>query len=119
MNPSISLEQLKRALQLKEQINDLQSKLSTLLESSPTMPRGRKSVQSDALPKGKGGMSAAGRERIAAAQRARWAKAKGGLATQKVGNTSKRNMSAAARAKIAASARARWKKAKAAGKSTL
>jgi hypothetical protein len=51
-------------------------------------------------------MSAAGRKRIAAAQRARWAKTK---QAQKP----KRTMSASARRKIAAAQRARWAKAKA------
>jgi hypothetical protein len=51
-------------------------------------------------------ISAAGRKRIAAAQRARWAKTK---QAQKP----KRTMSASARRKIAAAQRARWAKAKA------
>src|SRR5438876_12328112 len=61
-------------------------------------------------------ISAAGRARIAAAARARWAKVKG---QQKVvpiaqaGKTGKRTMSAAARRKIAAAQRARWAKVKA------
>ena len=64
----------------------------------------------------KGGMSAAGRARIAEAQRKRWAKihAKGTKS-----KPAKRKMSAAGRAKIAAAARARWAKAKAAGKTSL
>ena len=53
-------------------------------------------------------MSAKGRARIAAAQRARWAKVKG----QKVVpiQSAKRTMSASARRKIAAAQRARWAK---------
>jgi hypothetical protein len=50
-------------------------------------------------------MSAAGRKRIAAAQRARWARARG-----KAKVAPKRTMSARSRAKIAAAQRARWKK---------
>ena len=53
-------------------------------------------------------ISTAGRARIAAAQRARWAKVKGKVITSK-----KRTMSAAARKKIAAAQRARWAKVKA------
>lgn len=60
-------------------------------------------------PRGK--ISAAGRVRIAAAQRARWAKVRGtissGLAMPK-----KRTMSSAARKRIAAAQRARWAKVK-------
>jgi hypothetical protein len=53
-------------------------------------------------------ISAAGRARIAAAQRARWAKEKGKFGTRK-----KRTLSAAARKKIASAQRARWARAKA------
>ena len=53
-------------------------------------------------------VSAAGRRKIAAAQRARWAKVRG------KGNilTPKRTMSASSRRKIAAAQRARWAKIK-------
>lgn len=62
--------------------------------------------------KGKNNMSAAGRARIAAAQKRRWAKmkSKGG---------SGRKMSAAAKKAISLAAKLRWKKAKAAGKNRL
>jgi hypothetical protein len=50
-------------------------------------------------------ISAAGRKRIAAAQRARWAK-------QKQAQKPKRTMSATARRRIAAAQRARWAKVK-------
>lgn len=59
-------------------------------------------------------ISAAGRARIAAAQRARWTKIRAGENT--TGGTSspgKRKMSAAARARIAAAQRARWAKVRA------
>jgi hypothetical protein len=59
-------------------------------------------------------MSPGGRARIAAAQRARWAKVKGqSVAPVK---TVKRVMSASARRKIAAAQRARWAKVRAAKK---
>jgi len=58
-------------------------------------------------------ISAAGKARIAAAQRARWAKARG---TSAGSAPKKRTMSAAARRKIAAAQRARWAKVKAAQK---
>jgi hypothetical protein len=54
------------------------------------------------------GISAAGRQRIAAAQRARWAKIKGRRVVSIA--THKRTMSPAARRKIAAAQRARWAK---------
>jgi hypothetical protein len=60
-------------------------------------------------------LSATGKARIAAAQRARWAKVKSG---QKQSRTpKKRTMSVAARKRIAAAQRARWAKLKAQKKS--
>ena len=58
-------------------------------------------------------LSAAGRARIAAAQRARWAKVRGkaGVAAKAVPKV-KRTLSVAARRKIAAAQRARWAKLK-------
>jgi hypothetical protein len=53
-------------------------------------------------------LSPAARERIAAAQRARWAKARGAKASPPA-----RTMSKAARNRIAAAQRARWAKARA------
>jgi hypothetical protein len=55
---------------------------------------------------GKRQISAAGKERIATAQKARWAKVRGESARPK------RTMSAASRKKIAAAQRARWAKVK-------
>jgi len=60
-------------------------------------------------------LSAAGRKRIAAAQRARWAKIRGGKQNI-VAMPKKRTMSAAARRKIAAAQRARWAKFRAQSK---
>jgi hypothetical protein len=63
----------------------------------------------------RGAMSAPGRARIAAAQRARWAKVKAESGNPSVVTShKKRSMSASARRRIAAAQRARWAKAKAA-----
>jgi hypothetical protein len=63
-------------------------------------------------------ISAAGRARIAAAQRARWAKVRsnGGRKQNVVSMPKKKTMSAAARRKIAAAQKLRWAKVKAAQK---
>ena len=62
-------------------------------------------------------MSEAGRARIVAAQRARWAKVKAERKEAKVvPMPKKRTMSASARKRIAAAQRARWAKVKAAKK---
>jgi hypothetical protein len=65
-------------------------------------------------------ISAAGRARIAAAQKARWAKVRrNGAQMQNVVRMPKRKtMSAAARGKIAAAQRARWARVKVAQKKT-
>jgi len=57
---------------------------------------------------GRSGISTTGRQRIAAAQRARWAKIKGRKVVSIA--THKRTMSPAARRKIAAAQKARWAK---------
>ena len=104
---NLSSQQLRRIADLKEKIDSLQYELSRLANGAVS---GRRK---------KFGMSAAGRARIAAAQKARWAKFHAATKPAKTGSRRKRRMSAAARAKIAAAARARWAKAKAAGKKAL
>ena len=109
---SLSAKQLRRAADIKEKIATLQSELEEYLGVVVS------SVSNFLAPaKRKSRMSAAGRARIIAAQKARWAKVKAGKPARKAAG--KRKMSAAARAKIAAAARARWAKAKASGKKAL
>jgi len=98
---SLSAEQLRRAAAIKDQIDTLENELGKILGGGAGSAGGRRV------------MSASARARIAAAQKARWAKVKGS------GGAPRRKMSAAARAKIAAAARARWAKAKAAGRKSL
>ena len=57
-------------------------------------------------------ISASGRRRIAAAQRARWAKVRAKKVVSIAAKPAKRTMSASARRKIAAAQRARWAKVK-------
>ena len=101
-------KQLRKLASLKDRIASLEAKISRLFGGSTT-PK-------SSTPKKKHKISAAGRARIAAAARARWAKAKGKKVAVK---PVKRKMSAAARAKLAAFAKARWAKIKAAGKKAL
>ena len=66
---NLSVQQLRKAADLKDEIADLENELSQLLGSAAEpivtkTPKGRK----------KRGMSAAGRARVAAAQKARWVK---------------------------------------------
>jgi hypothetical protein len=103
---SLSAQQLRRAAAIKEQIDALQSELGKILGGASESGNGRRT------------MSASARARIAAAQKARWAKVKGNSAGKSNGSR-RRRMSPAARAKIAAAAKARWAKAKAAGRKSL
>jgi hypothetical protein len=109
---NLTSNQLRQVADLKDKIEMLQERIGKLLGSSS------KSA-THAGPKKKRKMSAAGRARIAAAQKARWAKMKGKKLSAKPVKKAKRKMSAAARAKISAAAKKRWAKAKAAGKKRL
>jgi hypothetical protein len=100
--------QLRKAADLQDKIAKLQSELTAILGSeSKVAPKAAK-------PAKKRGMSAAGKARIAAAQKLRWAKvnaAKGKTAAPKAAAKpakKKFTMSAAAKAKISAAAKARW-----------
>jgi hypothetical protein len=119
---------------------DIQEKIQSLQEEPGELLGGPDETAAAEAPK-KRRMSAAGRARIAAAARARWAKIKGtapkrkmsaqGLANIRAGvakrmaaqgkaiQKPKRKMSAAGRAALSAAAKARWAKAKRAGKSRL
>jgi hypothetical protein len=106
---SLTAAQLNQAAGIAEKIEKLNAELSALLGTSETTV----SLAGKRGPK-KGGMSAAGRARIAAAQKARWAKAKAAKAEAKVEpKPGKRTMSAAGRLAISKAAKARWAKAKA------
>ena len=114
---SLTSAQLKQAADIKDKIEALNKELGSLLGAST------KTVKPAA--KAKKGMSAAGRAKVAAAQRARWAKihaAKGKNPTAKAvvkaakPAKKKNKMSAATKAIISAKAKARWAKIKAAKK---
>jgi hypothetical protein len=109
---NLTSKQLRQAANLKEKIVALEKELNQLFGSTAKPVTGP-------APKKRWKMSAAGRARIAAAAKARWAKVKGQKTAAKPVKKAKRKMSAAARAKIAAAAKARWKKAKAQGKNSL
>jgi hypothetical protein len=111
---NLTASQLNKAAGIAEKIEQLNAELAALLGASAPEVK----IPGKRGPK-KGGMSAAGRARIAAAQRARWAKAKGQkpeVAAQPA-KPAKRKMSAAGRARIIAAQKARWAKVKAAKKS--
>jgi hypothetical protein len=121
MFENLSSKQIAKAAHLKERIENLQGELEKILGGQGTSASGSARSSNKGRPAGKGGMSAAGKARIVAAQKARWAK----FNAKKPSNGStpeakpKRTMSPAARARIAAAAKKRWAKAKAAGKNSL
>jgi hypothetical protein len=106
---NLSASQLRRAADIKDKIESLQSEFARLLGGT----------EGGAAPRKRRRMSAAGRARIAAGQRARWAKQRGMEAPEPTARPRKRRVSAAARKRLALAAKARWAKAKAAGRKTL
>jgi hypothetical protein len=124
-NTNHSLSQLRHALQLSEQIAALEAELKSVLSGDDSDRRSEagNGKQASAEPKPrkkKSGMSPEGKARIAAAQRARWAKSKGEKADATVEakpaakaakpGKKKRTMSPEARARIVAAQKARWAK---------
>jgi hypothetical protein len=112
MNPIINLspKELRQAADIQERIGALQRDLARILGvSAPALP---------AAPFKQRIMSAAGRARIAAAARTRWAKFRRDNPS-KARKAGRRKMSPAAKARLAAIARKRWAAAKAAGRSVL
>jgi len=106
---NLTPSQLRQAANLKEKIAGLEKELNQLL--------GTKAVSTTAKPAKRGGMSAAGKARIAAAQKLRWSKIKAAKGKPAVKTAKKKfTMSAAAKAKISEAAKARWAKIKAAKK---
>jgi hypothetical protein len=103
----ISVGQLRRAVEIKEHIERLQGELAGIFTKGKSA-----TFKGPAIKRRK--MSAAGRARIAAAARARWAKVRGdkGAVDSKASTRKRRTMSAAGRARIAVAQRARWAKIK-------
>ena len=96
--------------QLKKERDRVQQQLSGLnaaLEAFAGVYRGQNGIK----PRRK--LSAKGRARIAAAQRARWARVNGQKKVVSIAKPVKRTMSASARRKIAAAQRMRWAKVRA------
>lgn len=106
-NNTPSLEQLKRAITISEQIDALQSQLAALLGGSS--PAVAKAAAPGKPRKGKRTVSPEARAKMAVAQRARWAKRKGLAepAAQPV-KKKKRGLTPEGRAKLAAAMKARW-----------
>ena len=100
---SLTTAQLKQAVQLREQIETAQQKLDALLGAPASAVTPKRKL---ARAKGKRTLSAATREKMRAAQQARWTKVKGAsvkrVAKKKVGLTPE------GKARIGAVMKARW-----------
>jgi hypothetical protein len=105
----LTSEQLQRAISIKDEIENLQNQLNSILGESTTPAE---------TPKTRRKMSKAVRAKMAEAAKLRWAVRKGAVkpaATAAVKPVKKANkMSAAGRARIVAAQKARWAKIKAA-----
>jgi hypothetical protein len=110
-----TLIQLKQAVTIAEQIEKLQATLSSLIGGSGSVASAPKAASAPVAKAGKRTMSAEARARIAAAQRARWAKSRGTSKAPASPAKKKGKLSPEGRAKIVAALKARWA-AKRAGK---
>ena len=105
----LTVNQLKRATAVKEQIEDLNKELRAIL-GAPAITR--------SAPKKKRTMSTATKKQIAAAQKARWAnlrRAKPATPVKRAAKAKKKTVSSATKAKLSAKLKAYWA-AKRAGK---
>jgi hypothetical protein len=115
MDSNTNVEQLKRAIQLAEQIETLQAELAQVISTLGGISPQLESPGLAAQPERRRKMSAAGRKRIAAAQRARWAKQRASqietpalVSPAPAEPRKKRKLSAEGRARIVAALKRRW-----------
>jgi hypothetical protein len=107
---NLTTSQLNEIIAIKEKIEKLQSQLDSIAGG------GEIPIPSALKAPKRGRRSAAVRAKMAAAQKARWAKIKGTSTTDsKPAKKGKRRMSKAGRAAISAAAKARWARIKAEG----
>jgi len=118
---TLSVDQLKRAVAIAEQIQQLETELASVLGGSFPSAAAKSAPAAVKAGKKKRTMSPEARAKIVAAQKARWAKIKAGEAAapaRQVKPTVKakvrRKISAEGRAKMAAAAKKRWADKKAA-----
>ena len=103
---TLSVVQLRKAVAIKERIEQLEKDLTSILGISEPIAAG-------GIVHRRRQMSAAARAKISAAAKARWAKVKAGKNGNAKPAKRKRTMSAEARQKISEAVKARWAKQKA------
>ena len=111
---SLSPTQLRKAADIQEKIQSLQEELGQLLGGETSSSA--QATEAPTAKRKKYKMSAAGRARIAAAVRARWAKVKGTAPSTKPAQKPKRKMTAAWRKALEKAWAAKRAKGKAAKK---
>ena len=97
---TITPQQLRQAADLQEKIQSLQEELGQLLGGDVSTPA--QTTEAPTTKRKKWKMSAAGRARIAAAARARWARVKGTASSTTPAKKARRKMSAQGLANIRA-----------------
>ena len=110
---TLSLSNLREAVQIQEQIEKLQGRLNAVLNRSSAA---KTTSTATSAPQVRRKMSAAARAKIAAAARARWAKVKGTAAAAKPAAKKpaaapakkKGGLTPEGRARLAAAMKARW-----------
>src|SRR6185436_12348140 len=115
---NLSLAHLRRAVALKEQIVALETQLCDVIGVPSPLAFIQERMGGKTTRSTRSTRSAASRAKMAAAQRARWAKVKGKSSAAPARKV-RRKMSPKVRAKLAALARARWAKVRASGRRTL
>lgn len=123
-----SIETFEQALNIKREILQLETRLESLFGGAPQAATPRKSASSTEAggagsSSGKRSMSPAARQRIAQAQRARWARLKGSPAqppasSRKVTSAKQSGISAAGRKRLSEMMKARWAARKKSAKSS-
>ena len=104
---TISIDTLKEAIQIKEQIATLEARIEKLLGSG-TVATVASPASSVEAPTQRRKMSAAAKAKIAAAARARWARVKGTPAPVAQPVKKKGGISPEGRARIVAALKKRW-----------
>lgn len=97
---NITLQQLREAVSIKEQIQKLEDRLATIVGKTPPVAAPVKKRRTK--------MSAAARAKISASTKARWAKIKSKSATAVVAPKKKGGLTPEGRARLAALMKARW-----------
>ena len=128
--PTPSIDQLKRAIAISEQIQHLKAELAGIVGGSSSVAAPRAAIASPIKKSGKRTMSPVTIAKMKAAQQARWAKKKGEAvisavetavetavkSTEKIAKKAKRKLSPEGRARIVAALKARWAAKKKAAK---